>query len=75
MQNNDLHFQRYKDVLDNFFRNKKEQWIRRDKAKNVGFRVYNQGVVRYEQIKLGLSTYYNKRYDLVDGIHARHLDF
>ena len=46
-----------------------------DKAKNVGFRVYDQGVVTYEQNKLGLSAYYDKRYVLADGIHARPLDF
>ena len=46
-----------------------------DKAKNVGFRVYDQGVVTYEQNKLGLFAYYDKRYVLGDGIHARPLDF
>ena len=46
-----------------------------DKAKNVGFRVYDQGVVTYGQNKLGLSGYYNKRYVLADGIHTRPLDF
>ena len=46
-----------------------------DKAKNVGFRVYDQGVVTYDQNKLGLSAYYDKRYVLPDGIHARPLDF
>ena len=46
-----------------------------DKAKNVGFRVYNQGVVTYEQNKLGLPGYYDKRYALADGIHTRPLDF
>ena len=45
------------------------------KAKNVGFRVYDQGVVTYEQNKLGLSAYYDKQYVLADGIHARPLDF
>ena len=46
-----------------------------DKAKNVGFRVYDQGVVTYEQNKLGLSAYYDKRYVLGDGIDTRPLDF
>ena len=46
-----------------------------DKAKNVDFRVYDQGVVTYDQNKLGLSAYYDKRYVLPDGIHARPLDF
>ena len=38
-----------------------------DKAKKVGFRVYDQGIMTYEQNKLGLSGYYDKRYD---GIHG-----
>ena len=46
-----------------------------DKAKNVGFRVYDQVVVTYEQSKLGLSAYYDKSYVLADGIHTRPLDF
>ena len=46
-----------------------------DKAKNVGFRVYDQGIVTYEQNKVGLSAYYDKRYVLADGIHTRPLDF
>ena len=46
-----------------------------DKAKNMGFRVYDQSVVTYEQNKLGLSAYYDKRYVLGDGIHTRPLDF
>ena len=41
-----------------------------DKAKNVGFRIYDQGMVTYEQNKLGLSAYYEKRYVLADGIHT-----
>ena len=40
-----------------------------DKAKNVGFWVYT-----YEQNKLGLSAFYDKRYVLGDGIHTRPLD-
>ena len=31
-----------------------------DKAKNVGFRVYDQDIVTFEQNKLGLSAHYNK---------------
>ena len=46
-----------------------------DKAKNVGFRVYDQGIVTYEQNKVGLSAYYDKCYVLADGIHTRPLDF
>ena len=46
-----------------------------DKAKNVGFRVHDQGVVTYEQNKLGLFGYYDKRYVFADGIHTRALNF
>ena len=76
--NNDLHFQRYKDVLDVFLKTSREGELEEkdvDKAKNVGFRVYDQGVVTYEQNKLGLSAYYDKRYVLTDGIHTRPSDF
>ena len=45
------------------------------KAKNVVFRVYDQGVVTYEQNKLALSANYDKRYVLADGIHTKPLDF
>ena len=41
----------------------------------MGFRVYDQGVVTYEQNKLGLCAYYDKCYVLADGIHTRPLDF
>ena len=50
--NNDLHFQRYKDVLDIFLKARRDTELDQkdiDKAKNVGFRVYDQGVVTYEQ--------------------------
>ena len=77
-KNNDLHFQRYKDVLDVFLKTRRDSELEEkdiDKAKNVGFRVYDQGVVTYEQNKLGLSGYYDKPYVLADGIHTRSLDF
>ena len=41
-----------------------------DKAKNTCFRIHEQGAVTYEQNKLGLSAYYDKRYVLPDGIHT-----
>ena len=44
-----------------------------DKARNTGFRIHEQGIVTYEQNKLGLSAYYDKRYVLEDGIHTRPL--
>ena len=77
-KNNDLHFQRYKDVLDVFLKTRRDSELEEkdiDKAKNVDFRVYGQGIVTYEQNKLGLSAYYDKRYVLTDGIHTRPLDF
>ena len=60
---NDLNWKRYMDVLHGSL----------DKAKNIGFRIHDQGVVTYEQNKLGLSAYYDKRYVLEDGIHTRPL--
>ena len=75
-KHNDLHFQCYKDVLDVFLKARRDSELEEkdiDKAKNVGFRVYDQGVVTYEQNKLGLSAYYDKRYVLADGIHTRPL--
>ena len=75
-KHNDLHFQRYKDVLDVFLKTRRDSELEEkdiDKAKNVGFRVYDQGVVTYEQNKLGLSAYYDQRYVFANGIHTRSL--
>ena len=77
-KHNDLNFQHYKDILDVFLKKMRDselEGIDIDKAKNVGFRAYDQGMVTYEQNKLGLSAYYDKRYVLADGIHTRPLDF
>ena len=77
-KHNDLHFQRYKNVFDVFLKTRRDSELEGksiDEAKNVGFRVYDQGMVTYEQNKFGLSAYYNKCYVLTDGIHARLLDF
>ena len=77
-KHNDLHFQCYKDVLDVFLKARRDSELEEkdiDKTKNVGFRVYDQGVVIYEQNKLGLSAYYDKRYVLADGIDTRLLGF
>ena len=68
---NDMCFKRYKDVLDIFQIMSELQAV--DKAINKGFRVHEQGMVTYEQNKLGLSAYYNKRFVLPDGIHTRPL--
>ena len=56
-KHNDLHFQHYKDVLDLFLKTRKDSELEGedvDKAKNVRFRVYDQGMVTCEQSKLGL---------------------
>ena len=42
-----------------------------DIGKNTWFRVHEKGMVTYEQNKLGLSAYYDKRGVLGDGIHTR----
>ena len=75
---NDLHFHRHMGVLNVFLKKKRDSELEEkdiDKAKNVGLRVYDQGIVTYEQNKLGLSAYYVKRYVLDNGIHTRPLDF
>ena len=41
-----------------------------DKARNIGFRKRNNHIVTYEQSKLGLSAYYDKRIVHEDGIHT-----
>ena len=63
-KHNDLYFQRYKEVLDVFLKTRIDSQLEGediDKVKNVGFRVYDQGIVTYEQKKLGLSAYYDKQ--------------
>ena len=73
-----MHFQHYKEVLDVFLKTRIDRELEGkdiDKAKNIGFMVYDQGMVTYEQNKLGLSAYYDKLYVLVDGIRTRPLDF
>ena len=74
---NDLHFQRYKGVLVVFLKTRRDSELEQediDKTKTVGLRVYDQGMATYEQNKLGLSAYYDKRYVLADGIHRKPLD-
>ena len=51
-------------MLDVFLKARRDSELQEkdiDKARNMGFRVYDQGVVTYEQNKLGLSAYYDKR--------------
>ena len=66
-----MYFKRYKDVLDIFQNMSGLQEV--DKVINKGFRVHEQDMVTYEQNKLGLSAYYDKRFVLPDGIHTRPL--
>ena len=76
-KHNHLYFERYKDVLDVFQKTGIDSELEGediDKVKNVGFRVHDQGIVRYEQKKLGLSAYYDKRYVLTDGFYTRRLE-
>ena len=44
-----------------------------DKARNIGFRKRDNHIVTYEQSKLGLSAYYDKRIVHEDGIHTSYL--
>ena len=41
-----------------------------DKARNIGFRKRDNHIVTYEQSKLGLSAYYDKRIVHEDVIHT-----
>ena len=50
-EHNDLHFQRYKNALDVFLKTRRDSELEEKdigKAKNMGLRVHNQGVVKYE---------------------------
>ena len=44
-----------------------------DKVTNIGFRKKENHIVTYEQTKLGLSAYYDKRVVHEDGIHTNYL--
>jgi len=46
-----------------------------DRAENRGFRMREGRIATYEQYKLGLSDYYDKRWVLPDGIHTEPLEF
>ena len=46
-----------------------------DWAENRGFGMVNRQMVTYEQQKLGLSAYYDKRWVLEDGIHTEPIEF
>ena len=47
----------------------------KDMATNRGFRIKDGAMYTYEQRKLGLSAYYDKRWVLPDGIHTEPIEF
>ena len=47
----------------------------KDMATNRGFRMHNGKMYTYEQRKLGLSAYYDKRWVLPDGIHTEPIEY
>ena len=54
----------------NWERYRKALFGSHDKARNIGFRKRDNHIVTYEQSKLGLSAYYDKRIVHEDGIHT-----
>jgi len=62
---NEITWQRFKSALDGS----------KDMTTNIGFRMNNWRMVTYEQQKLGLSAYYDKRCVLEDGIHTEPMEF
>ena len=62
---NELRWERYERALEGS----------RDMATNRGFRMHNGAMYTYEQRKLGLSAYYDKRWVLEDGIHTEPIEF
>ena len=62
---NELLWRRYEMALDGY----------KDMATNRGFRMKDGAMYTYEQHKLGLSTYYDKRWVLEDGIHTEPIEF
>ena len=61
---NELRWERYERALEGS----------RDMATNRGFRMHNGAMYTYEQRKLGLSAYYDKRWVLPDGIHTEPIE-
>ena len=69
-----MYFEHYTGVLDVFQKTRIDSELKGEdfeKAKNVSFRVHDQGIARNGHNNLGLSTYYNKRYVLTGGVHAK----
>ncbi|KAL9955049.1 hypothetical protein ACROYT_G042653 [Oculina patagonica] len=62
---NEVTWQRFKAALEGSV----------DKASNRGFRMKEGKMVTYEQEKLGLSAYYDKRWVLEDGIHTEPIEY
>ena len=62
---NDITWQRFKAALQGS----------KDMATNRGFRMRDGNIVTYEQEKLGLSAYYDKRWVLPDGIHTEPIEY
>ena len=60
---NEMSWERYKNALFGAL----------DKVTNIGFRKKENHIVTYEQTKLGLSAYYDKRIVHEDGIHTSYL--
>ena len=62
---NNITWQRFKTALQGS----------KDMATNRGFRMRYGNIVTYEQQKLGLSAYYDKRWVLPDGIHTEPIEY
>ena len=62
---NEITWQRFKAALNGGI----------DRAENRGFRMVRNHMMTYEQHKLGLSAYYDKRWVLPDGIHTEPIEF
>ena len=62
---NEINWHRFKAALNG----------NKDMATNRGFRMRDGNIVTYEQEKLGLSAYYDKRWVLPDGIHTEPIEY
>jgi len=62
---NEITWQRFKAALEGS----------KDMATNRGLRMRDGQMVTYEQQKLGLIAYYDKRWVLPDGIHTEPIEF
>ena len=62
---NNITWQRFKTALEG----------NKDMATNRGFRMRDGNIVTYEQEKLGLSAYYDKRWVLPDWIHTEPIEY